>query len=664
MKHPLLKTSSFRWLGLLAAAGCATQILAQGPPRTPFTAIPGERAFSGFVTARPIQRPEAVARGLSEERFQQLRAEAGRAMTGLGIRRAFPEVDEYLLPVPPGQTEEAVASRLLATGAFSYVEPDWIVYPVNCGNDPLFPSQWHHQANRMNTCGAWAITTGTPTIVVAICDTGVRTTHQDLLLNRQEGFHVPTQTWESAGGPINDIQGHGTACTGSAAANGNNGIGLSGMGWNLGHRMMRVTDSADGSASLSNLTLAARTAADRGDKVASVSYSGVTSASVFTTGDYVRSKNALLVWAAGNSNSNLSGNRDDGVIVVGATDQNDAKASFSSYGTLVDLVAPGVSVYTTSNGGDSSYSFVSGTSFSTPIVAGLCGLIWSRNPTLTPAQVEGILRSTCDDLGAAGVDAVFGHGRVDAAAALAATPPPGNDVTPPAAPTGLGATPGNAQVQLAWNPSPESDLAGYSVWRSTDSTNFTLLTPSLLATPGYTDTGLVNGTLYHYAVYAEDLTGNESTPARVSATPVAPPTVVTLANEGFDAGNLAGWVTQNANALVTADAAFEGGFGLRLRQTTWAERTISTAGYRNITVTYARRTIGLSSNQRLFVEWWNGSAWTAVESVRSDIYARVTFTLPAGAANNAAFKLRFRLNGNSTSRQASVDSVVVTGNPL
>lgn len=627
-------------------------------------AVPGKRAFSGFVTARPIQAGESVARGYSERKFRQLRVEAARAMTGFGIRRSNPEVDEYVIPVPAGQTEESVAGRLMATGAFSYVEPDWLVYPVNCTDDPLIGHQWHHLADRLDSCGAWAVTTGSPSVVVAICDTGIRTTHVDLQLHRQEGYHVPSRRWESEGGPIYDLNGHGTMCTGAAAANGNNGLGIAGIGWNLGHRMLRVPDQTNGSASLSDLTLAARVAADAGDKVISVSYSGVNNASVFNTGTYVRSKGALLIWAAGNDNAKLTGNREDDVIVVGASDQNDARASFSNHGTLVDVVAPGVKVATTSHFGDDRYSSVDGTSFSAPIVAGLCGLIWSRNPDLTPTEVERILRAACQDLGSAGVDATFGYGRVRAAAALAATPEPGPDTTAPAAPSGLVATAGDGAVELRWNISPEVDLGGYSVWRSTDNHHYEELTPVLLVQPRFVDTGLVNDVTYYYAVRAEDIRGNESTEAAMaSATPVPPP-VAELFADGFDAGVLgSGWKKQNTNTLVSVAAVWEGTHGLLLQKGTWAERAISTSGYENIILSYARRTSSLLAGQRLFVEWWDGSRWVAVESANSSSYARVTFALPAQAANKAAFKLRYRLNSYGA-RHAHVDSVVVTGTRL
>ncbi len=635
-----------------------------------FEEVPGERQFSGILIARLIQPEKAAERGLSEAAHARAVAQAERDLRALGIARHYPEVDEYLVKVPAGETENQVIARLMATGNFEYVEPDWIVFPVACPNDAQFSQQWHHAANRLGSCAAWDLETGSPDIVIAICDTGILAAHQDLLLHKREGYHVPSQRWESQGGPINDINGHGTNCSGSAAANGNNAVGVAGMGWNLGHRTMRVTDSTDGSASISNLTLAARVAADAGDKVASVSYSGVNSSTVFTTGTYVRSKGALLVWAAGNSNVNLSGNREDSVIVVGATDQNDARASFSNYGTLVDLFAPGVSIRTTSRTSTTSYTSVSGTSFACPITAGLCGLIWSRNPTLTPAEVESILRATCVDLGTAGVDGTFGYGRINAAAAIAATPPNAPDTTPPAAPTGLVATGGDARVDLAWSASTEADLAGYAVFRSTDGVNFLEITTALLTTAAFADTGLVNGTTYSYVVVAEDTSGNASAASGIaSATPVAPPPPpppATLFTDGFESGNLTagGWVVQNTNSFASTAATFNGAWGARIRRNSWMERSISTAGYSAIEINVARRTAGLESSEWLFVEWWNGSAWTIATQVRNNSFSQGWISLPSGASNRTDFRFRFRTNANRNDEWADIDLVEVRGVPM
>ena len=652
----------------LCAVSLAAPAFAQVAPNAgAFDAIPGEREFSGRLIARPLQAEDARQRGIDRAVVKARADQARRALTSIGVERAFPEVDEFVIRVPAGETEATVAARLMATGNFSYVEPDWIVFPVGCPNDTSFGQQWHHAANRLDSCAAWNFETGSPDIVVAICDTGILATHQDLLLNRKEGFNVTSQLWESAGGQINDVNGHGTNCSGSAAGNGNNGIGIAGMGWNLGHRTMRVTDSSDGSASLSNLTLAARTAADRGDKVASVSYSGVNSSSVFTTGTYVRSKGALLVWAAGNSNVNLSGNREDSVIVVGATDQNDARASFSNYGTLVDVFAPGVGIVTTSRNGTTSYASVSGTSFACPITAGLCGLIWSRNPSLTPAEVETILRQSCTDLGTAGVDSTFGYGRIDAAVAMALTPPPGADTTPPAAQTGLGATASDASVSLAWTASAEADLAGYRVYRSLDGVKFAEATAGLLGATSFVDGGLVNGTTYTYVVRAEDTAGNLSdASAAVAATPGAGGSPVDLFVDGFESGNLTagGWRRQNTDAYASTAARSDGAWGAQLRRKTWIERAISTFGMTDIQVSYVRRTARLESNESLFAEWWDGAAWRVLESTRDTAFASRSWTLPAGASNNAGFKIRFRLASNRSDETADIDGIVVTGTPV
>jgi len=389
----------------------ATLSLPNAPDRT-YVHEPGRHEFSGVMCARPLQTEDAAKYGVSVAELEALREVAKAALAEFELKAYVSDTDEYLFHIPAGR-ENAVARALMAGGGFQYVEPDWIVYPIGCPNDPLFGSQWQHNANRMNSCNGWDIHTGDPTTVVAICDTGVRTTHNDLQLHRQEGYNAVDNKWESQGGAVNDINGHGTATTGCAAANGNNGTGVAGVGWDLGHRMMRVSNSSGGSAYMSDLTQAARLASDQGDRVASVSYSGCTDNSVQTCGNYVRGNDALLVWAAGNAGQYLSGNRDDSVIVVGATTSTDSKASWSNYGPFVDLMAPGSSVYTTSNSHNNAYGGASGTSFSCPLAAGLCALIFSTDPTLTPTEAEDILRAGCDDLGSSGVDNTYGYGRID-----------------------------------------------------------------------------------------------------------------------------------------------------------------------------------------------------------------------------------------------------------
>jgi subtilisin family serine protease len=100
------------------------------------------------------------------------------------------------------------------------------------------------------------------------------------------------------------------------------------------------------------------------------------------------------------------------VIVVGATDRGDLKASFSAYGRAVDVFAPGVEIFSTYL--NNTYVPMSGTSMATPMANGVAALIWSDNPSLTPTQVEKILFLSCRDLGTAGNDDYWGWGRIGA----------------------------------------------------------------------------------------------------------------------------------------------------------------------------------------------------------------------------------------------------------
>ena len=142
------------------------------------------------------------------------------------------------------------------------------------------------------------VCTGTNAVTVGICDTGVLTTHEDLAANRKEGYNAVDQKWESAGGNISPVHSHGTNSTGCAAANRNSGKGVAGVGWNLGHRMLRVSNVSSGSAASSVLRHAAMTAVENGDRVASVSYSGVDSASNLTTATYIKSQGDMKTSAS------------------------------------------------------------------------------------------------------------------------------------------------------------------------------------------------------------------------------------------------------------------------------------------------------------------------------------------------------------------------------
>jgi subtilisin family serine protease len=383
--------------------------------------IRGVREYSGAVMVRPIQREKAVARGLDALEVEVRSKRALDRLAEFDTYEYIAETDEYMVLVPPGEDDGRFAKRLLESGDYEYAVPDWWVYPLACSNDPSLSTQWHHA--KIGSCAAWDFSTGSSAVTVAICDTGVRVSHSELVGRNREGYNAVTRRWESGGGAISDLNGHGTMTTGVAAARGNNAAGGSGVGWNFSYRPIRVSEAVDGTTLVSTLTAAARTAAEAGDKVVSVSYSHVADPTVESTGAYLRSRGSLLFWASGNAAENHTGVRADNVVMVGATDQADMLAPWSGRGQRLDFVAPGVGIYTTTSASNTSHSAVNGTSFATPMAAGVAALIWSRNPSLTPAQVEQILRNSAVDLGAAGPDDTFGYGRLNAAAALAMTTP-------------------------------------------------------------------------------------------------------------------------------------------------------------------------------------------------------------------------------------------------
>jgi subtilisin family serine protease len=150
------------------------------------------------------------------------------------------------------------------------------------------------------------------------------------------------------------------------------------------------------------------------------------------TNAYVAARNAGVVnfASSGNSGNTSIGfpARSNGVVAVGASNRSGQKASFSSYGSKLAFVAAGQSIFTTdrtgSNGyGSGDYTTIDGTSFSSPYAAGVAALILSVNPSLSAAQVESIMQSTCRDIGTAGYDTLTGWGMLDANAAVRAAQP-------------------------------------------------------------------------------------------------------------------------------------------------------------------------------------------------------------------------------------------------
>ena len=384
-------------LTLLLAAAAPAAAQQPAPGTDLFSQIPADRVLSGRLIARATAEAGALARARAELAAQ--------------LVREYPETRELVVRVPAGWTDRAWAEALLAGGGFDYVVPDWLCSPIGTPDDPRFGGQWHHQ--NMQSELAWDVTVGDVNAVAAFVDTGVDTNHPDLAARLVPGYNSADKLTQAAGGQIEDINGHGTAVAGCIGAIGNNSKGVAGVCWEVSLMPVRTTNQSNGNAYMSDLLDGARWAVQNGASSVSVSYSGVESPSVGTTGDTIHGWGGVLVWAAGNSATNHSGFDWANVVIVGATNPGDWKTSWSSYGRAVDCVAPGENVLTTIRGG--GYAGVSGTSFSCPLTNGAVALIWAANPGWTNDQVVSKLFSSCDDLGPPGEDDTYGWGRVNLA---------------------------------------------------------------------------------------------------------------------------------------------------------------------------------------------------------------------------------------------------------
>lgn len=361
---------------------------------------------------------EVVSGGVRTFDFRAI----GRSL-GETVRNSFADGRVLVVRPPRGVSWQDHRRQLLAAGDFSSVEPDTWAEPTALSNDPSLNVQWH--LFQTSAPRAWDFSVGASAPILAVVDSGVDLTHPDLAPNLVPGYNTISGLAQASGGDVSDVatNGHGTRVAGVACARGNNGVGVSGVGWNLRLMPIRATNQVTGVTPRSELLEGATWAIENGAKVVSVSYTDVQFADVETLGAWARTQGALLVWSAGNNNTNWSAFDHDNVTVVGGTNQSDQRwvsdsTTGSGFGRGVDCFAPAVQIFTTRRGSPWYGNAPAGVSFAVPQVAATLALMMERFPTLSPTEIERRLLLRCANMGPLGNDINFGYGRLNAGAAV------------------------------------------------------------------------------------------------------------------------------------------------------------------------------------------------------------------------------------------------------
>lgn len=338
-------------------------------------------------------------------------------------------------------------------------------------NDPSFGTQWHlknnaHPGADIHAPDGWSWTTGNPSVIVAILDSGIDWDHPDLASrvwtnpgeipgngvdDELNGFIDDVHGWDfvnNDGNPMDD-HGHGTNVAGIVGAATNNAVGVAGVDWNC--RLLAAKNlDASNSGFYSWWTSSIYYAVNQGAKVLNMSEGGISfSAPMRDAVDFAQGSGALVCVAMMNSNSGTPYYPANyaNAIAVGATNDQDRRAvpfcwgGGSSYGPHIELVAPGDWIYSTL--WDNTYGYFCGTSQATPQVSAAAALLWALRPVLTNTDVRNYLLTTADDLvgdpgeDTPGFDDFYGYGRLNLDRALAAASIVA--VEPPFAPAGLDA---------------------------------------------------------------------------------------------------------------------------------------------------------------------------------------------------------------------------------
>ena len=341
---------------------------------------------------------------------------------GLLILEASPHSGLIRLQVTPGDESQAIA-ELLASGEVAIASLNHILHASVEPDDTYYAWQW--APPKIEAPAAWDLTTGIASVTVAMVDSGLDTAHGEfagrVVFPRDEidDDYTPQDTCS-----------HGTHVAGIVGARGNNAAGVAGMAWEVNLLPVRVLiwdgDLGRCVGTEADIHDGIYWAVAHGAKIVNLSLGGlpfyghtceqdypVMSSAV----QYASDTGVLVVASSGNNYASRLAcpALQSAVMAVGATTVSDERSVFSNYGTGLEVVAPGSSIYSTVPG---NYGDKSGTSMAAPHVSGLGALLWSLSPGLSREQVRSTIQSSVVDLGTPGWDKFYGYGRINAWRAL------------------------------------------------------------------------------------------------------------------------------------------------------------------------------------------------------------------------------------------------------
>jgi subtilisin family serine protease len=455
---------------------------------------------------------------------------------GLEITFSCQETD--ILTLGAGDLSASAIDKISQISGVVSISAERKAHTLFTPNDPSRNLQWG--LDSINAYDAWDITRGNHSVVVGVLDTGIDWTHPDIAANiwsDSEGYHGYNfidgnrqpmddniNSYDESGVWQSDTYTyHGTHVAGVIGAVIDNSLGVAGMAQAQLMSVKVMNDSGEGT----DATVASgiRWAVDHGADIVTMSLGveGISS-TLNNAINYASNHGVVLVAASGNSGSSDVSYpaANPKVIAVGAIDNTEHPATFSNYGTGLDVMAPGSSIYSTMTG--SGYQYLSGTSTAAPYVAGIAALLLTVNPVLTPEQVGQTINSTATDIRTTGYDEYSGWGIVDAFRAVEEVSGPAVTITeyPPYAAINstfsitwmvTGGNPGVIQsTRLSWGESPTSLTQSSTSFSGQTWATFTVDDIQSL---------LVNGTLYIKAYATVDGSYYES---EVLELPVHEPT--------------------------------------------------------------------------------------------------------------------------------------------